>query len=97
MPLSDWIYFSFPYRFLFFRGIVKAAADAAPMVVSRFHYARSKDLTRSPSCPRLSGFLSLAPRLTTRPVVVLTASSTTTTTTTTNSNSSSSSSSTGSH
>ena len=32
---------------------------------SRFHYARSsKDLTRSPSCPRLTaGFLSLAPRL----------------------------------
>ena len=35
---------------------------------SRFHYVRSKDLTRSPSCPRLSGFLSLAPRLSTRPV-----------------------------
>ena len=33
---------------------------------SRFHYAtRSRDLTRSPSCPRLSGFLSLAPRLST--------------------------------
>jgi len=32
--------------------------------VSRFHYVRSKDLTRSPSCPRLSGFLSLTPRST---------------------------------
>lgn len=48
-----------------------SARDAAPNASdgatgsSRFHYARSsKDLTRSPSCPRLSaGFLSLAPRL----------------------------------
>lgn len=43
--------------------------DSPPRdATSRFHYARSKDLTRSPSCPRLSGFLSLAPRLSTRPV-----------------------------
>ena len=43
--------------------------ESPPREVSRFHYVRSKDLTRSPSCPRLSGFLSLAPRLTTRSVL----------------------------
>ena len=37
--------------------------DSPPREVSRFHYVRSKDLTRSPSCPRLSSFLSLTPRL----------------------------------
>lgn len=40
--------------------------DTPPHEVSRFHYVRTKDLTRSPSCPRLSGFLSLAPRLSAR-------------------------------
>lgn len=40
--------------------------DSPPRESIRFHYVRSKDLTRSPSCPRLSGFLSLAPRLSTR-------------------------------
>lgn len=43
--------------------------DSPPRESIRFHYVRSKDLTRSPSCPRLSGFLSLAPRLSTRPVL----------------------------
>lgn len=43
--------------------------DSPPRESIRFHYVRSKDLTRSPSCPRLSGFLSLAPRLSTRSVL----------------------------
>ncbi|KAI9561005.1 hypothetical protein GHT06_011961 [Daphnia sinensis] len=43
--------------------------ESPPRESIRFHYVRSKDLTRSPSCPRLSGFLSLAPRLTARPVL----------------------------
>jgi hypothetical protein len=43
--------------------------ESPPRESIRFHYVRSKDLTRSPSCPRLSGFLSLAPRLTARSVL----------------------------
>lgn len=45
-----------------------SSRDSPPRESIRFHYVRSKDLTRSPSCPRLSGFLSLAPRLSTRSV-----------------------------
>ena len=46
--------------------------------VSRFHYVRSKDLTRSPSCPRLTSFLSLTPRLSTRSTLRDPSASTTT-------------------
>ncbi len=46
-----------------------SSRESPPRESIRFHYVRSKDLTRSPSCPRLSGFLSLAPRLTARSVL----------------------------
>jgi len=43
-----------------------ASSTGSSHEVSRFHYVRSKDLTRSPSCPRLTSFLSLTPRLSSR-------------------------------